>query len=45
MIKAFNRHGKGHDTMYEYMVQKRWEMFPSYEDVLSGIQLMERISF
>jgi len=41
----FHQYGKGHDTMYEYIVQKRWEMFPSQEDVLSGIQLMERISF
>jgi UDP-N-acetyl-2-amino-2-deoxyglucuronate dehydrogenase len=40
-----HQYGKGHDTMYEYIVQKRWEMFPSQEDVLSGIQLMERISF
>jgi len=40
-----HQYGKGHDTMYGYIVQKRWEMFPSFEDVLSGIQLMERISF
>ena len=38
-------YGKGHDTMYKYIVQQKWEMFPSREDVLSGIQLMERISF
>jgi UDP-N-acetyl-2-amino-2-deoxyglucuronate dehydrogenase len=44
-FKLDHQYGKGHDTMYEYIVQKRWEMFPSYEDVLSGIQLMERISF
>ena len=40
-----HQYGKGHDTMYEYIVQKRWDMFPSFEDVLSGIKLMERISF
>ena len=40
-----HQYGKGHDVMYEYIVQQRWEMFPSQEDVLSGIQLMERISF
>jgi UDP-N-acetyl-2-amino-2-deoxyglucuronate dehydrogenase len=44
-FKLDHQYGKGHDTMYEYIVQKKWEMFPSYEDVLSGIQLMERISF
>jgi len=44
-FKLDHQYGKGHDTMYEYIVQKRWEMFPSYEDVLSGIQVMERISF
>ena len=44
-FKLDHQYGKGHDTMYEYIVQKRWEMFPNYEDVLSGIQVMERISF
>jgi len=44
-FKLDHQYGKGHDTMYEYIVQKKWEMFPNYEDVLSGIQLMERISF
>ena len=44
-FKIDHQYGKGHDTMYEYIVQKKWEMFPSYEDVLSGIQLMERISY
>lgn len=40
-----HQYGKWHDTMYEYIVQRRWEMFPNYEEVLGGIQLMERISF
>ena len=40
-----HQYGKGHNTMYEYIVQRRWEMFPCQEDVLRGIQLMERISF
>jgi UDP-N-acetyl-2-amino-2-deoxyglucuronate dehydrogenase len=40
-----HQYGKGHDTMYEYIVQQRWEMFPGREEILSGIQLMERISF
>ena len=40
-----HQYGKGHNTMYEYIVQKRWDMFPSQEDVLSGIQLMERLSY
>ena len=40
-----HQYGKGHNTMYEYIVQQKWNMFPSREDVLSGIQLMERISF
>nr|VFK28304.1 MAG: UDP-N-acetyl-2-amino-2-deoxyglucuronate dehydrogenase [Candidatus Kentron sp. MB] len=38
-------YGKGHDTMYEYIAQGRWNMFPSREDVLSGIRLMERLSY
>ena len=40
-----HQYGKGHDTMYEYIVKQRWDMFPSHEDVLSGIKLMEKISF
>ena len=38
-------YGKGHDTLYQYIAQERWEMFPSREDVLSGIRLMERLSY
>jgi UDP-N-acetyl-2-amino-2-deoxyglucuronate dehydrogenase len=38
-------YGKGHDTMYRYIADDRWEMFPSREDVLSGIRLMERLSY
>ncbi len=38
-------YGKGHDTMYEYIVQGKWEMFPSREDVISGIRLMEMLSY
>ncbi|MCL2412730.1 MAG: Gfo/Idh/MocA family oxidoreductase [Bacteroidales bacterium] len=44
-FKIDHQYGKGHDTMYEYIVAKKWDMFPSREDVLSGISLMERISF
>jgi len=40
-----HQYGKGHNTMYEHIVHQRWEMFPSREDILSGIQLMEKISF
>lgn len=38
-------YGKGHDFLYEYIVNEKWDMFPSREDVLAGIQLMERLSF
>lgn len=38
-------YGKGHDKLYEYVAADRWEMFPSREDVLSGIRLMERLSY
>jgi len=44
-FKLDHQYGKGHDTMYEYIVQKKWDMFPSREEVLSGISLMERLSF
>ncbi len=38
-------YGKGHDTLYNYIVEERWDMFPSREDVISGIRLMERLSY
>ena len=44
-FKIDHQYGKGHDTMYQYFVEEKWEMFPSYEDVLSGISLMEKLSF
>ena len=40
-----HQYGKGHNTLYEYVAADRWEMFPSKEDVLSGIGMMERISY
>ncbi|EKD51204.1 MAG: Oxidoreductase protein [uncultured bacterium] len=38
-------YGKGHNTMYQYIADEKWHMFPSKEDVLSGIRLMEKISY
>ncbi len=38
-------YGKGHDTLYSYIADRRWEMFPSREDILSGIRLMEQLSY
>jgi UDP-N-acetyl-2-amino-2-deoxyglucuronate dehydrogenase len=38
-------YGKGHDTLYQYIAENKWEMFPRREDILSGIRFMERISY
>ena len=38
-------YGKGHDTLYQYIKEERWDMFPSRKDVLSGIRLMEMLSY
>ena len=38
-------YGKGHDTLYQYIVEEKWDMFPSRKDVLSGIRLMEMLSY
>lgn len=38
-------YGKGHDTLYKYVRDERWEMFPARKDVLSGIRLMEMLSY
>ena len=40
-----HEYGKGHDTLYQYIADERWDMFPSREDVISGIRLMERLSY
>ena len=44
-FKLDHVYGKGHDKMYEYIAADRWEMFPSRDDILSGIGLMERLSY
>ena len=38
-------YGKGHDTMYQYILDGSFEMFPKREEVVSGIRLMEDLSF
>ena len=38
-------YGKGHDTLYQYLAAGRWDMFPTRKDVLSGIRLMEMLSY
>lgn len=38
-------YGKGHNTMYEYISKEMWDRFPSREDILSGIHLMEKLSY
>ena len=44
-FKIDHQYGKGHNTMYEYIAGDKWEMFPSKDDILSGISLMEKISY
>ncbi len=38
-------YGKGHDILYKYITEERWDMFPSRKDILSGIRLMEMLSY
>ncbi len=44
-FKLDHIYGKGHDLLYKYILEKKWEMFPSKEDILSGIRLMEMLSY
>lgn len=44
-FKLDHQYGKGHDTLYRYILEENWAMFPSKEDVLSGIRLMEMLSY
>ena len=38
-------YGKGHNALYRYLVEDNKTMFPSRDDVIAGIELMERLSF
>ena len=40
-----HQYGQGHNALYRYLLEERWDMFPSKADVLSGIRLMEMLSF
>jgi len=40
-----HQYGKGHNTLYGYIAGENWAMFPSKADVLSGIRLMEMLSY
>jgi len=40
-----HEYGKGHDAMYKYFVEGKLDVFPSHDDVLSGIALMQRLSY
>jgi UDP-N-acetyl-2-amino-2-deoxyglucuronate dehydrogenase len=44
-FKIDHVYGKGHDILYRYLAEEKWEMFPSRDDVLSGIRLMEMLSY
>lgn len=38
-------YGKGHDFLYRYLLDRESARFPSRDEVLAGIELMERLSF
>ncbi len=38
-------YGRGHNTMYEFIAKEKWDEFPSREDILSGVHLMEKLSY
>lgn len=41
-----HQYGKGPNTMYEYIAGKKWDMlFTSRKDILSGIAVMEKLSY
>ena len=44
-FKLDHQYGKGHNALYRYIVEEKWDMFPSKADVLSGIRLMEMLSY
>lgn len=40
-----HQYGKGHNTLYKLVAEGRWDLFPTKEDVLSGIRMMEKLSY
>ena len=44
-FKLDHQYGKGHDALYGYLADGRFDMFPTKEDILSGIGMMEKISY
>ena len=44
-FKIDHIYGKGHNSLYGYITDEAWNMFPSRDDVISGIRLMERLSY
>lgn len=38
-------YGNGHNVMYKYIAENQIKMFPTREDILSGIKLMEMLSY
>lgn len=40
-----HEYGKGHDTMYKYFSEGRYDEYPSRKDILSGITIMQRLSY
>ena len=44
-FKLDHQYGKGHNVIYKYIAQKKWDAFPKKDDILSGIRLMEMLSY
>ena len=44
-FKLDHVYGKGHNKLYDYVAKEDWAKFPSREDILSGIRLMEKLSY
>jgi len=40
-----HEYGKGHNTLYRYIAEENWDAFPSRQDILSGIRMMEQLSY
>lgn len=44
-FKLDHQYGKGHNYLYKYLAEGKWEMFPAKADILSAIGMMEKISY
>ncbi|MCF7913566.1 MAG: Gfo/Idh/MocA family oxidoreductase [Spirochaetaceae bacterium] len=40
-----HQYGLGHNTLYSYIAGEKWAKFPTRQEIISGIRMMEQLSY